>query len=148
MRGQKSSNRMGINEYRQMVRGSNGRLSEKPIERAILEYLELIGITAWKQNNGAFKVEGRFIRIFMDARGDSVTGISDIGGWVPGGRGLYIEVKRPGEKPNDDQKSFLKNAKDSGCVAFVARSIDDVTRNLKAENVSLKVLDHKHSTEH
>ncbi len=133
MGGKKSSNRMTLAQYRGLKGSRLGIVREKPIERAILQYLQLIGITAWKQNNGAFKVEGRFIRVFMDADGNGIV-VLDIAGWMPDGRALHIEVKRPGENPTEDQRAFLENAKKSGCVAFVARSVDDVISNLKKFN--------------
>lgn len=133
MLGGTRSNRMTSAQYLARIAKPAPLVSEKQIECAILEYLQLINITAWKQNSGCLKVENRFVRFATDARGRSVKGISDIPGYLPGGRALYIEVKRPGKYPTPDQKAFLKNAKESGCLAFVARSVQDVTDRLVKE---------------
>lgn len=56
-------------------------------------------------------------------------GISDILGlW--NGRGLAIEVKRPGGKPTAEQKEFLTAWAESGGIAILAYSLDDVTKTL------------------
>ena len=106
--------------------------TEKQIERNILSYLALKKITAWKQNNGCLKVGDRFVRFFIDHNGKSIKGIPDIAGYLPDGRALFIEVKKPGKYPSKDQKAFLENAKKSGCVAFVARDISDVDKEIGA----------------
>lgn len=55
----------------------------------------------------------------------SCKGVSDINGiWE--GRPLFIEVKAPGNKPSDEQKEFLNDAKKHGAIAFVAYSLNEV----------------------
>lgn len=59
----------------------------------------------------------------------SCKGISDINGiWQ--GKPLFIEVKVSGNKPSEDQVSFIENAKRHGAIAFVAYSLDDVVKEL------------------
>jgi len=41
-----------------------------------------------------------------------------------------IEVKKPGENPKPHQKNFLKNMRDRGAIAGVARSPEDAVRIL------------------
>lgn len=42
-----------------------------------------------------------------------------------------IEVKKPGENPKAHQKNFLKNMRDRGAIAGVARSPEDAVMILK-----------------
>jgi hypothetical protein len=89
----------------------------------------MIGIFAWKnQTQGTFDPRAKRFRKF-----NGLKGVSDILGILPDGTFLAIEVKRakPKTYPTKDQKEFIKNITISGGVAFVARSIDDITKNLK-----------------
>ena len=99
---------------------------EKGIERSILEYLAYRRIFCYKQNNSSFLIGTRFVRAFKNASGNSVCGIPDIAGYMPDGRALFIEVKRPGGKPTPDQKIFIEKAQKAGCLAFFAYSLEDV----------------------
>ena len=63
--------------------------------------------------------DGRPVRI-------GIPGQSDLCGHRPGdGRAFYIEVKRPGEKPRENQKRFLRQMRDSGALAGVAHSVEE-----------------------
>jgi len=112
-----------------------GKVPEKTIEKNILQYLETAGITAWGQNNGAIVIRERgnqrYYKTVYDHRGQTFQGISDICGYI-NGRSLFIEVKRPGKKATAHQANFLKNAVDSGCIAFVATSVQDVVDHLNS----------------
>lgn len=103
------------------------KVSEKDIQDAILDYLKVIGIFAWRQNTGCMEInEGsnrRFIRF-------GLVGMSDILGVLPDGRMLAIEVKTDKGKTTEYQEAFLNKVKDSNGVSFVARSIEDVQANL------------------
>ena len=79
-------------------------LLEKDIQAQCLQYLSLVGIPAWRQNQG----------LFCDAKGKRrvkaahIEGISDIIGLIPPiGRFLAVEVKRPGRHPETHQESLL-----------------------------------------
>ena len=110
------------------------KLTEKQIERAILEYLVVVKkIKCWKQNNGNFSVGNRYIKTCIDHMGNSVSGIPDICGYLPNGKALYIEVKRPKGKPTELQKHFLDNARESNCSVLVAHSVEEVIQFLKEE---------------
>ncbi len=113
---------------------------EKEIQRAILHYITVRGIFAWRQNQGALHMPeeeghygptrhrwGRKERVIRFAH---VDGISDIIG-VYRGRFLAIEVKRKGNKPTDDQRAFLERVDKEGGIAIVAYSVDDVVNALK-----------------
>lgn len=53
-------------------------------------------------------------------------GQSDLCGHRTGdGRAFYIEVKKPGGKPRENQSRFLQAMRDSGALAGVAHSVDE-----------------------
>jgi len=56
----------------------------------------------------------------------SENGWPDIVGVLPGGRSLWIEVKRPGEKPTELQKYRLKRLKKAGALAFWTDNMEKV----------------------
>jgi hypothetical protein len=101
---------------------------------AILRALELHPRVAWahRMNTGAGRFllpDGslsRFVRY-------GFPGMSDITGQLIDGRRLEVEVKRVGKEPTDDQAAFLDCVRRNGGVAFVARYIDDVQRELKEQ---------------
>ena len=114
---------------------------ESEIVRAILDYLATRrDVVAWRNNVGAVTEGERFIRF-------GVKGLPDIIGWqaviadlatndvpafLPYARFLALEVKAPGAPIRPQQAAFLERARAAGCLAFVARSIDDVRRGLDA----------------
>lgn len=58
-----------------------------------------------------------------------IKGVADILGiWK--GKFLAIEVKAPRGYPSKEQKAFLEKVRAEGGIAFIARSIDDVKREL------------------
>lgn len=107
---------------------------EKATQAAILRYLPLRHVFAWRQNQGAMRMPNeptpygarrrdRFVKFA------GVDGISDIIG-IYKGRFLAIEVKRIGNKPTDDQRAFLERVDKEGGIAIVAYSVDDVVSAL------------------
>ena len=61
----------------------------------------------------------------------SENGWPDITGVIPPhGKALWIEVKRPGEKPSELQRYRLKRLKKAGAVAFWTDNLDKVKRKL------------------
>lgn len=91
---------------------------EKDIQRVILEWLKLRGITAWRQNAGTIYTKGRRIDL-------GPPGCSDIIGYMPDGRFLAIEVKVPGEEPTVSQYAFLCKVAAAGGVAHWTDALDD-----------------------
>lgn len=133
-----------------------GLLTKRPegeIVTAILGYLKTRrDVVAWRVNSGMAMMPGRGGKP-MPVRFGGMKGMSDVIGWrkyddVDGGasacvpplyhgceashiaRFLAIEVKRPGQKPTPEQQAFLDLVKAHGGIAFVARSIDDVMKEL------------------
>jgi hypothetical protein len=98
---------------------------EKDVQAAITQYLTLMGIFHWKQNNtGIKKDNGSWIP-------SNLPGVSDILGILKDGRFLAIEVKRPGGKATEAQLEFIENINDNGGVAFVADNVDIVIERLE-----------------
>jgi hypothetical protein len=91
---------------------------EAAVQKAVLEYLNLHPRVAWavRMNTGAMQIDGRFVKF-------GFTGCSDVLGQMTDGRFLAVEVKRPGNKPTDEQKGFLLNVLHFGGVAFWCDSV-------------------------
>jgi len=108
---------------------------EKNTQAAILHYLAIRGIFAWRQNQGAMRMENKANEMGRRKRRDrfirfaAVDGISDIIG-IYKGRFLSIEVKKVGNKPTDHQRDFLTRVDKEGGIAIVAYSVDDVVSAL------------------
>lgn len=103
----------------------NGR----PEAAALIEVLKSLrnhSAVAWceRQNSGAAKVGGRFIRFGW-------LGCSDIIGQLKDGRLLACEVKAPKGKLRDEQQIFIDQVNDAGGVAFIARNYLDVQEALQ-----------------
>lgn len=54
----------------------------------------------------------------------SVLGHPDLYGVAPGGRAIYVEVKRPGKKPNPNQAAYLERLVGMNAVACWADSVE------------------------
>jgi VRR-NUC domain. len=93
--------------------------TEAVIQGEILEYLRLRGVFAWRNNTGAAKIGGRFVRF-------GYPGAPDIIGILPGGRFLGIEVKTPAGTVSEKQDTFRDEAASSGGLVFTAYSVDCV----------------------
>lgn len=94
--------------------------------REVMQALKTHNLVAWceRQNTGAAKVGGRFIKFGWK-------GCSDILGQLKDGRLLAVECKRlKGGKLTDEQIFFLERVRQHGGVSFVATSLHDVLENL------------------
>ena len=124
--------------------------TEAQVQRDILRALRQAGVAAF-----TFDAGGKAMRLRAGAGGAAVgaAGLPDIVGWLPGGRALFIEVKRPecrerftvdynpspgvwvgkvryrilkpAGKVTDAQAAFLTRAIADGCAAGVAWSVGD-----------------------
>ena len=109
------------------------RNKETDLVRAVLDWLALRRIKAWRTNNtGIFDPIKKVYRTFQGLRG-----VADILGIVPQtvdlqgervtfGNFLAIEVKRPGEPLREDQEAFLQEIRDRGGIALCVRSLADL----------------------
>jgi hypothetical protein len=91
----------------------------------VLRALRAHPAVAWVQrmNTGAAKIEGRFVRFGW-------TGCPDVLGQLRDGRLLGVEVKAPRGRLRTEQTVFLELIGRFGGVAFVARDLRDVAREL------------------
>jgi len=106
---------------------------ESQVLRAVLHALSVhpaVG-QVWRVNSGAGKLmrkngESQWIRF-------GFAGLPDIAGYLKGGKAIFCEVKRPSGKESEEQKTFIDAARKAGCVAFVARRVEDVFEELNKE---------------
>lgn len=63
------------------------------------------------------------------------SGWPDTFGFIKGPppRPVFIEVKKPGENPTPQQVAFLRVVHADGCLAGVARSIEDAEKIMRGE---------------
>ncbi len=93
---------------------------EQQLINAVLEYLKILRIPAWRMNSGAFKIQNRFVTF-------GTKGMSDIIAILPDGKLLAIECKRQDGKVSGPQKDFLQIVKENNGKVIVARSLEDLT---------------------
>ena len=104
------------------------RTNDRPEAAALLEVLKVLRnhpAVAWceRQNTGAAKVGGRFIRFGW-------RGCSDVLGMMWDGRLLAVECKAKGWRLRPEQAAFLSLVRRFGGVAFVACDCRDVMKAL------------------
>jgi hypothetical protein len=121
----------GVAVYGRLAQARQRRQPEEDRKRAIFEWLCSVGVYAWEQNNSARYSPTLGAWIKRHGRG-YLPGLADIGGEMPNGIILQIEVKTKDGKPTVDQFRHLERIRKGNGVAFVARSIDDVIRGLEA----------------
>jgi hypothetical protein len=105
---------------------------EGAVVKACLEYLELRGAYAYRQNTGAAEYQDkagkkRFVRY-------GKPGASDIVGLLPGGRFIAVECKAPGGRLSELQAGYLRDIERMGGLAVVARSVEDLAKSLEERN--------------
>jgi len=103
-------------------------VTEKEIENQILGYLVNRGIFCWK--NDTVGVFDRNIGEYRKQSAYHRKGIPDILSCLPGGRMLAIEVKTPTGRVSKEQEFIISRINELGGIAFVARNIEDVEKNL------------------
>ena len=104
----------------------------RPEAACLVEVLRALNAhprVAWceRQNSGALRAGGRFIKFGW-------RGCSDVLGQLTDGRFLAVEVKAPKGTANPEQIEFLARVRAAGGVAFIARDLRDVHRNLLERN--------------
>lgn len=101
--------------------------SEREIQKTILEWLAYYKILAWRNQSGIIIIgdkKKRAIKMGMK-------GVSDIVGCLPDGKILCIEVKTRKAKVSEVQQEFIDKINKLKGIAFVARNINDIERQLK-----------------
>ena len=101
-------------------------LLEKDIQKQILMLLKRHPKVQWvaRFNSGTFVSGDRYIS------SNSQSGMSDILGMLKGGRLFAIECKSRTGRIQPHQQDFLDLINSGGGLAFVARSVEDVTIRL------------------
>lgn len=91
----------------------------------VLKALRSHPAVAWceRMNSGAVRIGGRFLRFGWP-------GCPDVLGQLKDGRLLSVEVKGPTGKLRPEQAVFLDRVRAAGGVAFLARDLRDVLREL------------------
>ncbi|WP_435008011.1 VRR-NUC domain-containing protein [Tundrisphaera lichenicola] len=95
--------------------------SESAVVAQCLEWLALRRIFAWRNNTGACKLDGRWIRYGHPGSGDIL-------GVLPNGLFLSVECKTPAGRQSKQQKLFQTMIEKNGGVYVVARSAADLER--------------------
>lgn len=102
---------------------------ESEVQSQCLEYLQRLGLYVWRNNTGAYKRNGVFIRY-------GKKGSADILGITKEGKFLAVEVKREkGGVLSDEQKEFLFNITKNGGVSIVANSLESMIDQLKENRI-------------
>lgn len=104
------------------------KVDTNKLTKGAIQLLTFKGFEVWRNNNAA--VYDRKIGGFR--RNSTKLGVPDIIGFQKKtGRAIYVEIKTGSDRLSDEQRAFLINALENGCIAFECRSIDDITRRLK-----------------
>lgn len=114
---------------------------ESQLQGQILEYLaheQARGRVVWfcRINGGAARAGNRWIvnyRLYMPGMPAISKGMPDIIAMLPGGKVALLEVKRPGEKPTNEQLALIRASREADGLAFVVRHWEDVRSVLFAE---------------
>ena len=104
------------------------RKHDRPEAAALVEVLKAVKahpLVAWaeRQNSGAARMGARFVRFGWP-------GCPDILGQLRDGRFLGVEVKAIKGRASPEQTLFLDRIRCAGGVAFIARDLRDVLREL------------------
>lgn len=117
-------------------RFSRPRIPESAIQAHVLQYLRLRGIKAYRINAGMIptgeKRSRRMIRLAPKGFSDIMGVLGEAFGRHKG-RAIFVEVKAKGGKLTQFQEMFLDEMRQQGAVCIVARSIDDVERELEVQ---------------
>lgn len=111
---------------------TNKKGETNKLTQTVIKSLTKEGFIVWRNNNGAvYDVRRRCFR----ANSTSKLGVPDIIGYQKRtGRSIYVEIKTGYDKLSDEQRAFLKEALENGCIAFECRVIEDVKRRLEQYN--------------
>ena len=96
---------------------------EADVLRTVLDLLAARRILAFRLNTGAMKIGRRFMRF-------GVPGMSDVVAFPSGGV-LWIECKSTCGVQSDLQRSFQAQVESAGHKYVIARSVEDVLREVE-----------------
>lgn len=102
--------------------GKRNLTLEADVQRGCLDWLNLLpGVRCWRQNTGGMErlnAEGKKRYVAFGQPGQA-----DITGLGPFGCRIEIEVKKPNEKPSEEQYVWLHFIGRHGGIAFYADSL-------------------------
>ncbi len=94
-------------------------IPERAIQAACIEYLRYRGYYVQRLNSGGIR-DARHNLVTLAAAGTpDVLAIKD--GWA-----LFVEVKRPGNKPTARQEAMMETLRSYGARCLVATSVEDL----------------------
>jgi hypothetical protein len=99
---------------------------EGDLVKSCLQLLRARGVLAWRVNGGGMKVGRRFVRF------NSINGVSDILGVLPGGRFLAVECKVGDNHLTPHQAAFLQALTVQGGLTLVVWDVAELDRALRA----------------
>lgn len=98
---------------------------ESTIQKGIINWLLYHKCFIWRNNTGSYETAaGHYVSY-------GLKGSPDIIGMLPNGRFLGVEVKTDTGKQTKEQKQFEERCKACGGIYIIARSIDDLEREVK-----------------
>lgn len=98
------------------------KLKESSIQRAILDYLEALGICHWRCNLGGVRARGASGGGWAK---NPMKGFPDIAALIEG-KLVGIEVKRPGGTMSPEQRMWRDKLNNAGARYIIATSVADV----------------------
>ncbi len=104
-------------------------MKEGDLQKQIIDYLLLKGVVLLRINS----VSRGFTRAVTRCGRGKESGVSDLIGCTKEGRFIAVEVKLPGGRVSDEQKTFLDQVKTSGGIAILAYSVEDVVNSLELD---------------
>lgn len=112
-----------------MTLGILPKITEKDIQSAVKEYLELRGFSLFRRNVGGASNGLHFIRF-------AEPGQSDLYGWERiTGRHIECETKKPGARTNPKrdalQRAWLERVKREGGIALRVKSVKQADEQLE-----------------
>jgi hypothetical protein len=99
----------------------------RDIVKPILDYCNQVGIFARRRHLGAYLIGNRRVK-------SPEAGRADLWGILRSGRHFEAEIKKPGEKPSDEQLEWLGDCARVGAVAFWTDSLDGFIKIIEFAN--------------
>ena len=97
---------------------------ESALYPAMLDLMIRVNIYAWRNNVGAARLKGFYVRF-------SKKGSADFIGLLPDGRFLAVEAKTPDGELSDDQKGFRHEVERRHGVYITAVSLEELASKLR-----------------
>jgi hypothetical protein len=113
-------------------------MTEKEVVAECLQYAFVSGLALRRQNTGAGRARGRFVR-FGEVGQCDYTGVCTVvrDGVVTRGVHIEVEFKATGRTPRSEQRDYIQRIRAQGAVAFYADSLEMFTRKLREEGVDV-----------